>query len=412
MYVGFSTGIQKLESNHYILAWSFMMDGKAPELDLSRRPSIPQDCTPLWKSFKLFLFIFAALVDLLFLINMVGISYLTKRKRKLMSENIEGWEMDSPHRLPYRKIYRATKGCREEMGKGGFGSVYKGVLPISRIEVAVKRVSHGSKQGMREFVAEVSSLGRTRHRNLIQLHGWCRRGNDLLLVYEFILNGSLDCHLFEMEGSRLSWAQRLKIRKVIACGLLYLHEEWEQVIMHRDVKASNILLDGDLNGKLGDFGLAKLYDHGTNPKNTHVVGSLGYMASELSRTSKSKMSSDVYSYGSLLLEVACGRRLIEPRRPSEEMILVELVHSLWKGGRVLDARDKRLGTSYVEEKVEQWCSDMVAGVTAPESRPNMRQLTQSLNGKLSLIRKGIVNLRKLRPIQEGVICSRKGNTGM
>ncbi|XP_031489696.1 L-type lectin-domain containing receptor kinase SIT2-like [Nymphaea colorata] len=215
---------------------------------------------------------------------------------------------------------------------------------------------------MREFVAEVSSLGRTRRRNLIQLHGWCRRGKDLLLVYEFILNGSLDCHRFEMEGSRLSWVQRLKIRKVIAFGLLYLHEEWEQVVMHRDVKASNVLLDADLNGKLGDFGLAKLYDHGTNPKTTHVVGSLGYMASELSHTSKLKMSSDVYSYGSLLLEVACGRRLIEPERPSEEMILVELVHSLWKGGRVLDAMDKMLGTSYVEEEVEQWCSDMVPGV--------------------------------------------------
>ncbi|XP_031489694.1 L-type lectin-domain containing receptor kinase V.9-like [Nymphaea colorata] len=225
MYVGFSTGIQKLESKHYILAWSFVMDGKAPELDLSRLPSIPQDCTPLWKSFKLFLFISAALVALLFLIIMVGISYLTKRKRKLMFEKIDGWEMDYPHRLPYRKIYRATKGFEEELGKGGFGSVYKGPLPRSGIEVAVKRVSHGSKQGMREFVAEVSCLGRTRHRNLIQLHGWCRRGEDLLLVYEFMLNGSLDCHLFETEGSRLSWVQRFKIRKVIAFGLLYLHEE-------------------------------------------------------------------------------------------------------------------------------------------------------------------------------------------
>ncbi|XP_031489693.1 L-type lectin-domain containing receptor kinase SIT2-like [Nymphaea colorata] len=215
--------------------------------------------------------------------------------------------MDYPHRLPYRKIYRAAKGFKEELGKGGFGSVYKGLLPRSGIEVAVKRVSHGSKQGMREFVAEVSSLGRTRHRNLIQLH----------------------------------------------------------------------------DGKLGDFGHAKLYDHGTNPKSTHVVGSLGYMASELPRASKSKMSSDVYSYGSLLLEVACGRRLIEPGRPSEEMILVELVHSQWKGGRILDAMDKRLGTSYVVEEVEQWRSNMVAG-TAPESRPNMRQLTQSLIGYVPL----------------------------
>ncbi|XP_031489601.1 L-type lectin-domain containing receptor kinase SIT2-like [Nymphaea colorata] len=240
--------------------------------------------------------------------------------------------MDYPHRLPYKKIYRATKGFKEELGKGGFGSVYKGVLPRSKIEVAVKRVSHGSKQGMREFVAELSSLGRMRHRNLVQLHGWCRRGEDLLLVYEFMQNGSLDSHLFGTKESRLSWEQRFKILKGIAFGLLYLHEEWEQVVVHRDVKASNVLLDG-----------------------------------------------------ALLQEVACGRRPIEPERPSEEMILVELVHSMWKGGRILDAMDKRLGTSFVVEEAELVLKlGLLCSQSAPESRPNMRQLTQFLNGDVPL----------------------------
>nr|VVW60827.1 unnamed protein product [Nymphaea colorata] len=170
------------------------------------------------------------------------------------------------------------------------------------MEVAVKRVSHDSKQGMREFVAEVSILGRMRHRNLVQLQGWCRRGEELLLVYEFMLNGSPDSHLFEMKRSSLGWEERFRIVKGIASGLLYLHEEWEQVVMHRDVKASNVLLDGDLNGSLGDFGLARVYDHVTNTKTTHIVRSFGYMAPELSRTSKSTTSSDVYSYGVLWKE--------------------------------------------------------------------------------------------------------------
>ncbi|CAN6471590.1 unnamed protein product [Victoria cruziana] len=385
MYVGFSSGTQKLASKHYVLAWSFAMNGKAPELDLSRLPSIPLNHTPLWKSFKFYLSICVALGALLLIIIAIGISYLINRKRKLTCEKIEGWEIDYPHRFPYKKLYKATGGFKQELGRGGSGVVYKGVLPKTRMEIAVKRVSHGSKQGMREFVAEVSTLGRMRHRNLVQLQGWCRRGEELLLVYEYMSKGSLECHLFEAKGRSLSWEQRFKILKGIASGLLYLHEEWEQVVVHRDIKASNVLLDADFNGRLGDFGLARLYDHGTNSKTTHIVGTCGYMAPELSRTSKSTTSSDVYSFGVLLLEVACGRRPVEPERPSEEVILVELVRSLWKAGRPLDAMDERLGDSYVVEEAELVLKlGVLCSQTAPESRPNMSQLTQFLNGDASL----------------------------
>ncbi|XP_031489705.1 L-type lectin-domain containing receptor kinase SIT2-like [Nymphaea colorata] len=385
MYVGFSSGTQKLFSKHYILAWSFTMEGKAQELDLSRLPSVPRDRTPLGKSLKLYLYLSVALVIILFLIITISICYWTHKKSKLTSEKVEEWEMDYPHRFPYRELYRATKGFKEELGKGGFGSVYKGVLPRSGMEVAVKKVSHSSKQGIREFVAEVSSLGRMRHRNLVQLQGWCRRGEELLLAYEFMPKGSLDSHLFGIRRKSLSWEQRFKIVKGIASGLLYLHEEWEQVVVHRDVKASNVLLDGDLNGRLGDFGLSRLYEHGTNPKTTKIVGSFGYMAPELSRTCKFTTSSDVYSYGALLLEMACGRRPIEPERPCDEMILVELVHSLWKGGRILDAMDNKLGNSYVVEEAELVLKlGVLCSQAAPESRPNMRQLTQFLNGGASL----------------------------
>ncbi|XP_031491140.1 L-type lectin-domain containing receptor kinase SIT2-like [Nymphaea colorata] len=179
-------------------------------------------------------------------------------------------------------------------------------------------------------------------------------------------NGSLDSLLFDVKAGILSWEQRFNILKGIASSLLYLHEEWEQVVVHRDVKASHVLLDGDLNGRLSDFGLAILYEHGTNPKTTHIIGSFGYMALELSHIYKSK-SSDVYSYGALLLKVACGRRPFEPRKPSEEIILVELVDYLWQGGQTLDAMDKKLENCYVVEEGELVLKlGVLCSQTAPE----------------------------------------------
>ncbi|XP_049934587.1 putative L-type lectin-domain containing receptor kinase V.1 [Nymphaea colorata] len=246
-----------LVSKHYILGWSAKMSEQ--HLDLSRLPSI-SDESPLWKSSKLFL--------------------------NLTSKKIEGWEIDYPHRFSYRELYRATKGFKDELGKGSFDSVYKGVMPGTGLEVAVKKVSPESKQGMREFVAEVSSLGRMRHINLVQLHG------------------------------SLSWEQRFNILKGIASSLL-----------------------------LSDFGHARLFGHGTNPKTTHIVWSFGYMALELSHTYKSMTSSDVYSYGALLL----------------------------KGGQTLDAMDKKLENCYVVEEGELVLKlGMLCSQTAPESRPNMQ----------------------------------------
>jgi serine/threonine protein kinase len=133
------------------------------------------------------------------------------------------------------------------LGIGGFGRVYRGVLPKSRLDVAVKRVSHESRQGIKEFVSEVVSIGRLRHRNLVQLLGYCRRKGELLLVYDYMPNGSLDKYLYGHEDDKapLDWAQRIRIVKGVASGLLYIHEDWEQVVIHRDVKASNVLLDAE-----------------------------------------------------------------------------------------------------------------------------------------------------------------------
>jgi serine/threonine protein kinase len=125
------------------------------------------------------------------------------------------------------------------LGSGGFGKVYRGVLPSSNMQIATKKVSHDSRQGSKEFVAEIVSMGRLRHRNLVQLFGYCRRKGELLLVYDYMPNGSLDKLLFRNETPSLNWARRYQIIRGVASALLYLHEEWEQVVLHRDVKASN-----------------------------------------------------------------------------------------------------------------------------------------------------------------------------
>ena len=183
-----------------------------------------------------------------------------------------------PHRFTYKDLFIATKGFKnsELLGRGGFGKVYKGTLPVSDIEIAVKVVSHDSRQGMREFVAEIATIGRLRHPNLVRLQGYCRHKDELYLVYDCMPKGSLDKFLYRQQTGSLDWSQRFKIIKDVAYGLCYLHQQWVQVIIHRDIKPANILLDGTMNARLGDFGLAKLCDHGIDPQTSHVAGTLLY----------------------------------------------------------------------------------------------------------------------------------------
>ncbi|XVF08137.1 hypothetical protein REPUB_Repub06bG0199900 [Reevesia pubescens] len=161
-------------------------------------------------------------------------------------------------------------------------------------------------------------------------------------------NCSLDKFLFDEPQTVLNWEQRFRIIKGVASGLLYLHEGYEQIVIHRDVKASNVLLDDNLNGILGDFGLARLYDHGSNPGTTRVVGTLGYLAPELPKTGKATTSSDVYAFGAVLREVACGHRPIEPKALPAELVLVDWVWEQFRQGRVIDVVDTRLNGKYDE----------------------------------------------------------------
>ncbi|XP_050386443.1 L-type lectin-domain containing receptor kinase S.4 [Argentina anserina] len=383
MYVGFSASTGLLASSHYILGWSFKMNGDAQSLYLETLPKFPKPK----KSHKVLIIGFSVAAALVFVFGCGVLGFYMVRKIK-NRDVIEAWELDiGPHRFPYRELKKATRHFREKevIGFGGFGKVYKGTLPNSDTQVAVKRISHDSRQGLQEFVSEIASIGRLRHRNLVQLLGWCRRRGDLLLVYDFMPNGSLDKYLFENPRAILSWEQRFKIVKGVASGLLYLHEGWEQTVIHRDIKAGNVLLDAEMNGRLGDFGLAKLYEHGSNPTTTRVVGTLGYLAPELTRTGKPTPSSDVFALGALLLEVVCGRRPIEPKALPEELILVDWVWDKWRAGSILDVVDPKLEGEFDEYEVAVvlklgiMCSNNV-----PEARPIMRQVVRYLEGEVAL----------------------------
>jgi serine/threonine protein kinase len=383
MYVGFSASTGVVSSDHYILGWSFNRSGSAQSLDVSSLPQIPRQKKMKEKSSLIILTSFIAVA--LVLITAAGVAaYILRRKK--YEEIREDWEEEyGPHRFSYKNLHKATKGFKdtELLGEGGFGKVYMGILSSSNVQIAVKRVSHDSKQGMKEFVAEIVSMGRLRHRNLVQLLGYCRRRGELLLVYDYMPNGSLDKFLYSNEKPNLNWVQRFRIIKGVAYGLLYLHEEWEQVVLHRDVKASNVLLDAELNGRLGDFGLARLYDHGTNSQTTHVVGTVGYLAPELPRTGRASTCSDVFAFGAFMLEVACGRRPIELQ--AQEVILVDWISEFWRKGDILDASDPRLGGNYVvEEMVMVLKLGLFCSHALPEARPTMRQVTQFLDGDADL----------------------------
>ncbi|KAB1224472.1 Lectin-domain containing receptor kinase VI.3 [Morella rubra] len=379
MYIGFSASTGEKSSSHYILGWSFSMKGSAPPLNLTQLP-VPPGKEKSASSFKPTVIAVIATLSAFTLILLGALFSLTLYKMLGHHESLEEWEIDCPHRFRYRDLYAATKGFKESeiIGAGGFGKVYRGTLPATGSEVAVKKIVRNSANGMREFAAEIESLGRLRHKNLVNLQGWCKRTNDLLIVYDYIPNGSLDSLIYKPKPNFvLNWEKRFNILKGIASGLLYLHEEWEQVVIHRDVKSSNVLIDAEMNARLGDFGLARLYDHDILSHTTNVVGTIGYIAPELARTGKVSTSSDVYAYGILLLEVVSGRRPIG----SSNFILVDWVIERHQMGQILDAVDPKLNSTCVVEEVEMVLElGLLCSRQKPEARPTMRQVTRYLSG--------------------------------
>ncbi|XP_074318378.1 L-type lectin-domain containing receptor kinase IX.1-like [Silene latifolia] len=288
-----------------------------------------------------------------------------------------------PRRFTYQELCRATNNFAAvwKLGEGGFGGVYYGFLDDPSREIAVKRISSGFKQGKKEYVSEVKVISRVRHRNLVQLLGWSHDRGEFLLVYEFMPKGSLDYHLYGSVQVALPWTVRYKVAHGLALALLYLHEEWEQCVVHRDIKSSNVMLDSNFNAKLGDFGLARLVDHGLTGSHTTVLaGTPVYMAPECLVTGKANKESDVYSFGVVALEIACGRRPVESNEDPNTVRMVEWVWTLYGKGTLLEAVDERLEGVFDTKQAE--CL-MVVGLWCchPDysQRPSIRQVLNVLN---------------------------------
>nr|GMD02841.1 L-type lectin-domain containing receptor kinase IX.1-like [Ipomoea batatas] len=287
-----------------------------------------------------------------------------------------------PKKFSYIELEIATNNFSEKLGEGGFGGVYKGMLRDK--EVAVKRVSSQSHQGVDEYAAEVKIISRLSHRNLVPLRGWCHDKGELLLVYEYMPGGSLDSYLFKGK-SHLNWNARYKIAQGLAAALSYLHEEWEKCVLHRDIKSSNVLLDSSLNARLGDFELAWLVDHENAAEKTYLGGTVGYVAPECHFTLKTSKESDVYSFGIVILEIACGRRSIFPNGSEGMKSLVDWVWDLYGMGKLLEAADPKLCENFDEQEMERliviglWCAH-----PDNNSRPSITQVVHCLKFQFQL----------------------------
>ncbi|XP_010418086.1 PREDICTED: cysteine-rich receptor-like protein kinase 10 isoform X2 [Camelina sativa] len=253
----------------------------------------------------------------------------------------EGATADSLQ-LDYRTIQYATSdfSARNRIGRGGFGEVYKGTFSNGTV-VAVKRLSKTSRQGQEEFKNEVVVVAKLQHRNLVRLLGFCLEGEERILVYEFVPNKSLDKFLFDpSKQGELDWTRRYKIIGGIARGILYLHQDSHLTIIHRDLKASNILLDADMNPKISDFGMARIFGMDQSAENTNrIVGTYGYMAPEYAMQGQYSIKSDVYSFGVTVLEIISGKKNSSFYQIDGAHDLLSYAWRLWRNGTSLDLVD-------------------------------------------------------------------------
>ncbi|BBN05885.1 protein MpRLK-Pelle_L-LEC7 [Marchantia polymorpha subsp. ruderalis] len=291
----------------------------------------------------------------------------------------------------YKDLSAATNNFDDDLklGTGGFGSVYRGRIPGTDRDVAVKRMDNTSPQGSRQFLAEVYTVSQLRHRNIVQLRGWCSDGPEsskYLLVYELMPKGSLDNYLYsQVSDVVLSWEGRFKILEGLAAALHYMHEGWRHQVIHRDVKTSNIMLDDDFQAVLGDFGLARASRHSKDPPTTSVAGTHGYIAPEALLTGKYTVKTDVFAYGAVALEIVCGRKIYDLGCPTDEIVLLDWVWEKLSEDKLLSVVDPRLVDTCDMDEVEGilllglLCSHPVA-----DDRPVMSEVLGILAGTVVL----------------------------
>ncbi|KAL4628674.1 hypothetical protein ACB092_05G257200 [Castanea dentata] len=293
----------------------------------------------------------------------------TKVKRKLHNQSLyftgtkgylEGNELEESSRHPDLLIFdlscivAATDNFSpiNKLGQGGFGSVFKGQLSNGQ-EVAIKRLSYSSTQGIEEFKNEVLLIAKLQHRNLVKLFGCCIQGEEKMLIYEYMPNKSLDFFIFDhTRSSLLNWGKRFEIIIGIARGILYLHQDSRLKIIHRDLKTSNVLLDGEMNPKISDFGLARIFNGDQiQDTTTRVVGTYGYMSPEYAIFGKFSTKSDVFSFGVILLEIVSGKKNNSSYQRHDSLTLIGHVWELWREDRVLDIVDSSINDSFVSYEV-------------------------------------------------------------
>ncbi|XVF79033.1 hypothetical protein PTKIN_Ptkin14bG0187000 [Pterospermum kingtungense] len=306
------------------------------------------------------------------------------RRERTLEQELKGIELQTSS-FTLRQIKAATNNfdAANKIGEGGFGPVYKGVM-ADGTAIAVKQLSSQSKQGNREFVTELGMISALQHPHLVKLYGCCIEGNQLMLIYEYLENNSLARALFGPEEFQLglNWPTRRKICIGIGRGLAYLHEESRLKIVHRDIKATNVLLDRNLNPKISDFGLAKLHEEDNTHISTRVAGTYGYMAPEYALHGHLTEKADVYSFGIVVLEIVSGKCNTKHRLNGEFVHLLEWAHILKEEGKLLDLIDPRIGCDCNIEEVKVMI-EVAFLCTNPTSaaRPCMSSVVSMLEGR-------------------------------
>ncbi|KAH0713539.1 hypothetical protein KY289_009498 [Solanum tuberosum] len=297
------------------------------------------------------------------------------------SRSVQLCEDVAPRAFSYAELEQATSGFKEALGMGAFGTVFKGILAEDQKVIAVKRLDKELVEGETEFQTEIKIIGRTHHRNLVRLLGYCLEGSRRLLVYEYMTNGSLADILFTTE-KQPTWEERCGITRDIARGLLYLHDECDTQIIHCDIKPQNILMDDQYCAKISDFGMAKLLKKDQTRTYTGIRGTRGYVAPEWHRKLPVTVKADVYSFGVVLLELICRRKCVDMSLDENESILEYWVYDCFAAGEL----DKLVGDEEVDRrqfermvKISIWCIQ-----DEPSLRPSMKKVLLMLEGTVEI----------------------------
>ncbi|XP_031399119.1 cysteine-rich receptor-like protein kinase 10 isoform X2 [Punica granatum] len=336
-----------------------------------------------------FIFIAAAVASVI--TSVVGCFLMQRRGRKsknhIQEDPIVKSRISELHALQFPlctiEVTTNSFSSDNKLGEGGFGPVYKGKLPSGQ-EIAAKRLSRGSGQGVQEFKNEIELVAKLQHRNLVRLLGFSLEREETILVYEYVPNGSLDHILFDSKISgRLDWSRRYKITVGVARGLLYLHEDSRLRIIHRDLKASNILLDADMNPKISDFGMARMFGADQIEASTNrIVGTYDYMSPEYIMFGHFSTKSDVFSFGVLVLEIITGKKnsSFDPQNSDEGLLGYVWKH--WSEGISLKLVDPALGNSYATNKVIKcFHIGLLCVQDDPEDRPTMDSVILMLSSE-------------------------------